>query len=153
MTNRVYKGNKLEYKKFRVRGNIKSFRDLEIYKQTTQLSSQIYDLTFPLNIKGKKLMEGELELLRNLSKQVPRLIAEAYGDRFTSKQLAYQKLEQAMRTISQIITKLDFLLTSIVHQETKQILINFVRKYELQRRKTLNLKRAWERWEEKKEKV
>ncbi|MBM4402529.1 MAG: hypothetical protein FJ044_04775 [Candidatus Cloacimonetes bacterium] len=98
-------------------------------------------------------MEGELELLRNLSKQVPRLIAEAYGDRFTSKQLAYQKLEQAMRTISQIITKLDFLLTSIVHQETKQILINFVRKYELQRRKTLNLKRAWERWEEKKEKV
>jgi|SaaInlStandDraft_5_1057022.scaffolds.fasta_scaffold82847_2 hypothetical protein len=45
---------KLEYKKYRVRGAIKSFRDLEIYKQTTLLASQIIQIELPQKIKSKK---------------------------------------------------------------------------------------------------
>lgn len=139
----------MEYHKFRVRGHIRSFRDLEIYKQTTLLSSQIYNLELPPKIKNKKLLEQELEILRTLSKQPPRLIAEAYGDRFSDRNLAYQKLEEAMQQISQVIAKLDFLIASIENPtELKQEFVKLIRKYQTQRRKILNLKRAWERIEE-----
>lgn len=143
--------SKLEYRKFRVRGHIKTFRDLEIYKQTTNLSSQIYDITLPPKIKSKALFEKELEILRNISKQVPRLIAEAYGDRFTNRILAYQKLEQAMQQISQVIAKFDFLIAAIEASELKQDFVNLIRKYQIQRTKTLNLKKAWIRVEEKRD--
>jgi len=146
---------KLEYQKFRVRGHIRSFRDLEIYKQTTLLSSQIYGLELPPSAKGrsssgrKKLLEQELEILRNISKQIPRLIAESYGDKFSNRNLAYQKLEEAMQQISQVIAKMDFLIATVEHTETKQIFIKLISRYQTQRRKVLNLKRAWERVEEK----
>jgi len=148
-THKTYNKSKLEYRKFRVRGHIRSFRDLEIYKQTTQLASAIYDLTLPANLKNKKLLEKELELLRHLSKQVPRLIAEAWGDRFTNRSLAYEKLEEAMQFISRTITKMDFLLTNVDSQELKQIFVKLIRQYQFQRRKILNLKNAWVRIEEK----
>lgn len=152
MTYSTYKNPKLEYSKFRVRGAIRSFRDLEIYKQTTLLSSEIYQIILPANLRQKKLLEAELDLLRQISKQVPRFIAESYGDRFSSRALAYQKLEKAMQYVSAVIAKLDFLIASVEHQETKQIFIKLIQKYQFQRRKTLNLKRAWERVEEKREK-
>lgn len=141
--------HRLEYRKFRVRGHIKSFRDLEIYKQTTRLSSQIYDLKLPPKIKGKKLLEQELEILRNLSKQVPRLIAESYGDKFTDRQQAYAKLEKTMQMIAKVITKLDFLIATVEHQETKRIFVKLIGYYQRQKRKILNLKRAWIRIEER----
>ncbi len=151
MTYRTYtpEKGKLEYQKFRVRGHIRSFRDLEIYKQTTLLSSQIYDIELPPKIKNKKLLEEELEILRNISKQIPRLIAESYGDKFTNRNLAYQKLEEAAQQISQVIAKLDFLIAAVEHLETKQIFVKLISRYQTQRRKTLNLKRAWEKVEEK----
>jgi len=141
--------SKLEYRKFRVRGHIRSFRDLEIYKQTTLLSSQIYGIDLPPKTKGKKLLEEELEILRNISKQIPRLIAEAYGDRFTDFSGGCNKLEQAAQQTSQVIAKLDFLIAAIEHQETQQIFVKLIRRYQTQKRKTLNLKKAWERIEEK----
>ena len=39
----------MEYKKFRVKTTIKSFRDLEIYKRTTVLCAELFNL---------KLLEG-----------------------------------------------------------------------------------------------
>ena len=38
--NKTY--SKLEYKKFRVKSTIKSFRDLEVYKKTTHLAAEIF---------------------------------------------------------------------------------------------------------------
>jgi len=147
----VYKPkSKLEYRKFRVRGHIRSFRDLEIYKKTTWLSSQIYGIELPPKIKGKKLLERELELLRNISKQIPRLIAESYGDRYTNRQLAYAKLEESMQHIRQTIAKMDFIIAAVEkNQELKHSLTKLIGKYQRQRRKILNLKKAWERIEEK----
>ena len=36
-----------EYKKYRVKTTIKSFRDLEIYKRTTALSAELFTLNPP----------------------------------------------------------------------------------------------------------
>lgn len=141
--------DKLEYRSFRVRGHIKSFRDLEIYKQTTLLSSQIFKLNLPPNLINKKRLEEELQILHGISKQIPRLIAESYGNKFTNRLQAYDKLEEAMQYASQVIAKLDFLIAAIDHLDTKQTLVKMLQKYEVQRRKTLNLKRAWERVEKK----
>ena len=140
---------KLEYKKYRVRGNIRSFRDLEVYKKTTELSSQIFQIELPTNLKGRKKIQEELEVLYNIAKHIPKLIAESYGERFTSKEEAYATLERAMRCIDKTIAKLDFLVAAIGRQETKQELVAMINKYQKQRLKILNLKRAWERFEKK----
>lgn len=132
---------------FRVRAPVKSFRDLEVYQMTTQLSSQLFLLTAPK--KTKIDLTGELVLLRQISKHIPRLIAESYGDKWSSKNLALQKLETAMRYISDIITKADFILAVTGEdntcQEFRAELVGLIKKYQAQRMKIRNLKKAWER--------
>ena len=85
-------GKKLEYKKYRVKSPIKSFRDFEVYKITTQLAVEIFQIEFP---KEAKIYEKEIDILKDLAKPIPKLIAESYGDRFTSLSLALGKLERA----------------------------------------------------------
>ena len=147
---KVKKGrSKLEYRKFRVRGHIKSFRDLEIYKKTTQLSSEIFQIELPRNLKHRPRVQEELATLCTISKYVPKMIAEAYGEKFTNKNSAYAKLERAMQYIDNVVAKLDFLIALLDHQDSKQIFVGLISKYQTQRRKILNLKRAWLRIDEK----
>lgn len=138
----------LEYRKFRVRGNIRSFRDLEIYQKTTELASQIFQLELPKNLKNRQKIQIEAAILYNLAKHIPKLIAEAYGDRFNDRHLAYSKLEKSAQIVSNVITKLDFLSSALALQEIKQIFINLISKYQRERMKILNLKRAWQKTEE-----
>ena len=50
---------------------------------------------------GKNNMPiAELDILKQMSKNIPRLIAEAYGDRFSRMDMALAKLEQAARVVS-----------------------------------------------------
>ncbi|MFH1504680.1 MAG: hypothetical protein ABIH08_04775 [Candidatus Omnitrophota bacterium] len=147
-----YKNNKTarpasrpEYKKYRVRTAIKTFRDLEVYKQTTQLSSEIFQLEIPTPEKNKAKLIKEAEILYELSKNIPRLIAESYGDKFSEFDSAMKKLEKTAQLISAVISKIDFLTASIESQSTKETLNKFLKKYQIQRVKILNLKRAWER--------
>ncbi len=57
--------SEIEYKKYRVKTTIKSFRDLEIYKRTTALSAELFTLKPPDGTHSKHL-ENELEMLREL---------------------------------------------------------------------------------------
>lgn len=134
-----------EYKKFRVKSSIKSFRDLEVYKQTTKLCVEIFQMELPETIKNRKKLSGEIEIMYELAKNVPRLIAESYGDKFSDLTGALQKLEKTAQIISDIITKIDFLVASVEPQEVKEILNKILKKYQTQRVKILNLKRAWDR--------
>ncbi len=92
----------MEYKKYRVKTTIKSFRDLEVYKRTTALSAELFTLNPPDGAHNKHL-ENELEVLRELSKYGPKYIAESYGDRYSDKTLGIKKLEKAAQIISEII--------------------------------------------------
>ena len=74
----------MEYKNFRVKSLIRSFRDLEVYQKTIELSEEITFLEF---IKKQEIS--------SLTEKVPKLIAEAYGDRFDSRELAHNKLTEA----------------------------------------------------------
>ncbi len=77
----------MEYKKynknnFRVRSPIKSFRDLEVYQTTIKLSNILLDLDF---------LNNEKEEIKKISESIPRLIAESYGDKFDSIEIAEKK--------------------------------------------------------------
>ena len=133
-----------EYNKYRVKTSVKSFRDLDVYRQTTLLSSEVFQLIPEIkkNKKEKRLLE-EFEILYAQSKIVPKLIAESYGDRFTDNELAFAKLEQAMRVIANIITKIDFITATAESSDIKETMNKILSKYQKQRVKINNLRRAW----------
>jgi len=139
------RGWRSEYKKFRVKSSIKSFRDLEVYKQTTLLSAEICQFQLPRTIKNRKSLEDDFKKLKELTKHIPRLIAESYGDKFTNLDLSSQKLEKSMQIISMVIAKTDFLIASVDSQEISETLNTSLKKYQIQRVKILNLKKAWQR--------
>ncbi|TSC92839.1 MAG: hypothetical protein CEN89_421 [Candidatus Berkelbacteria bacterium Licking1014_7] len=64
-----FRKGKLEYQKFRVRTPIRTFRDLDVYKDTTKLAAGIFGLKLPVSVKKLNL---EFGLLCQLAKQVPR---------------------------------------------------------------------------------
>lgn len=134
----------MEYNKFRVRTPVRSFRDLEIYRATLALSSEIYLLKQNKN-KNKEIDSfiDEFIVLYDIAKIIPVLIAESYGDRFSSLKLANAKMEKAMQISSDVIVKMDFIIALLSDQELKQIFNQIIQKYQRQRVKVNNLKRAW----------
>lgn len=146
---------KQEYKKFRVRTPVKSFRDLEVYRQTVLLTSEIFILSNKIK-KSKKAKDQQLaeefDILYKLAKIAPKLIAESYGDRFSDFRLGISKLEQTMRILSNIVTKIDCIGNLIESEDIKEPLYKIVGKYQKQRVKINNLRRAWLRVREGREK-
>jgi len=131
-------------KSYRVKSPVKSFRDLDVYKNTTLLSSEIYKFKIPKKFN----IEDEIKILKNLSKNVPRFIAESYGDKFSDRKLALYKLEKSMQYISGIVAKMDFLIAILdedTFQKQKEDLLVLIKKYQTQKIKILNLKKAWQK--------
>ena len=78
----------MEYRNYRIKPPVKSFRDLEVYQKTIQLSDEITSLPF-LNKDG---FEQDNRQIKEIAESIPKLIAEAYGDKFDSTELANKKL-------------------------------------------------------------
>jgi len=136
--NYKYNPNKTDYSKFRVRSIIKSFRDLEVYQKTIKLSEQIINLKF--------LSEQEILEIKSIAENIPKLIAEAYGDRFDSKELAHKKITNAITLTTNLITKIDLLREKFLEDlEKKEDLDKLLINYLTQKRKILNLRRAWDK--------
>ena len=70
------------YQNYRVKSPVKSFRDLEVYQKTIQLSDEIKKLEFITDNTDKNQ-------LKEISESIPKLIAEAYGDRFDPIKLIF----------------------------------------------------------------
>lgn len=139
---------KLEYKNYKVRTAVKSFRDLEVYQKTISLSSEIFNVCEKIRRSKKALSQRlleEFETLYKFSKNVPRLIAESYGDRFSDFTKGIVKMEETMRIVSNIVTKIDCLVLLVDSEEITESLNKAREKYQKQRVKINNLKRAWEK--------
>jgi len=132
----------MPYGNYRVKSPIKSFRDLEVYQKTIQLSDEITNLEF-LN---KEHYEKDSQEIKEISEKIPKLIAEAYGDRFDSKELGHKKLTEAITLAANAITKIDIFREKLKEdKEAKDILDKLLTRYQTQKRKILNLRRAWDR--------
>ncbi len=132
----------MEYKKYRVKTTVKTFRDLEIYKRTTVLCAELYILQAP-ECPHKKQLELEMDILRELSKFVPKYIAESFGDRYSDRNLGISKLEKAAQIVSDIIAKLDFINALASDKDFRETILKTIRDYQVQRIKIINLKRVW----------
>ena len=118
--------------KFRVRSPVKSFRDLEVYQKTVKLSSEVEPL-------------GNAEMTK-AGARIPELIAEAYGDKYDSKQISHQKLTEAVTLITDMKTKIDVLREKFREdRERKEVLDKMLSVYHTQKIKVLNLRKAWDR--------
>jgi len=132
----------MEYKNYRVRSPVKSFRDLEVYQKTIQLYAEIISLEF-LN---KEPFQHHKQQLQESAETIPKLIAESYGDKFDSKELANNKLTEAITLTTNVITKIDILKEQLKdNQEEREILTKLLSNYQRQKIKTLNLRKAWNR--------
>jgi hypothetical protein len=132
----------MEYNKYRVRSPIKSFRDLEVYQKTIELSDEITNLQF-LN---KEQFEEDNKEIKNIAQKIPKLIAESYGDKFDSKELAHKKLTEAITLVTNAITKIDlFKQRFLEDKEAIETLTKILTKYQRQKFKILNLRKAWQR--------
>ena len=141
----------LEYKKFRVRTAIKSFRDLDVYKNATQLSADIFKLKLPEKYRKSEKIKAELNILFDLSKNIPRLIAESHSQKFTDLPGASGKLEKAAQICNLIVSKIDFLSIVVDDAEFRGLLLTILNKYPTNKMKILNLKKAWNKvWGDKK---
>jgi len=131
----------MAYSKYRVKSPVKSFRDLEVYQKTIQLSNEITNLSF----LRKKEFEKDREEIKDITEKIPRLIAESYGDKFDSKEISHKKLTEAITLITSIITKIDLLREKFQEKESKEILDKLLTRYQRQKIKVLNLRNAWDR--------
>lgn len=128
--------------RFRVRSPIRSFRDLEVYQKTIQLSNEITGLEF----LSKDGFEDEKKEIKEVAEKIPKLIAESYGDKFDSRELACKKLTLAVTLITNIITRIDILRERLFDDRViKDVLDGLLSKYQTQKRKVLNLRKAWQR--------
>jgi len=132
----------MEYRNYRVKSPVKSFRDLEVYQKTIQLSDEITNLTFLNDNK----FEQDNRQIKEIAENIPKLIAEAYGDKFDSKELANKKLTDSITLITDAITKIDLFRQRFAEQKVaKEILDKLLMNYQYQKRKVLNLRKAWQR--------
>lgn len=130
--------------RFRVKSFVKSFRDLEVYQKTIELSAQTMNLKIP--VKYAKTVGATCEKLIGSSQEVPKLIAESYGDKFSDIRLAVRKLESALRLMADIIASIDVLRAVLAEEkEVKIKLDELLTHYQRQKTKVLNLQRAWQR--------
>lgn len=124
----------MPYEGFRVKSIVKSFRDLEVYQKTIQLANELSNLSFV----GQELI--------SMSASIPRLIAESYGDKFDSRELAHNKLTEALRLLAGIIAGIDLLREKYSEaKDQKELLDSILTKYQTQKTKILNLRKAWDR--------
>ncbi len=132
----------MEYNSYRVKGPVKLFRDLEVYQKTIQLSDEITNLPF-LN---KESFEKDNEEIKQIAEKIPKLIAEAYGDKFDSRELAHKKLTESVTLITNAVTKIDLFRERFKEdKKSKEILDNLLTRYQTQKIKVLNLRKAWDR--------
>lgn len=132
----------MDYKKFRVRSPVKTFRDLEVYQEAVKLSAELFNLSLPEKFKS---LEGETQTLKENSKLIIKLLVESYSDKFSSMEAANRKMELAIQTANMIVAKIDFLNAAADDEKLRDKLSEILKKYQRVKMKTVNLKRAWER--------
>ena len=109
------------------------------------LSADIFRLKLPEKYRKSEKIKKELDILYNLSKNITRLIAESYGEKFTDLKSSLRKLEMAAQICNLAISKLDFLTIVIDEPEFRGLLLGILNKYPPNKLKILNLKKAWDR--------
>lgn len=123
---------------------IRSFRDLEVYRDSYSFMLEIHRKVLP-KIPSKEKFDLGDQLSRS-SKAIPRLIAEGYAKKH--QKLGFQKyLDDAMAEVNETIVSLEQVRDLYrIESELCQELIN---KYDVLARRLYRLSEAWEDFKRK----
>ncbi len=135
----------MTYGNFRVKSPVKTFRDLEVYQQTTKLSADVFVLKIPVKYRKDEAILDEMDKLKEMAKQIPKLIVEAYSDKFTNLDLADKKMERAAYFVNMVVAKLDFLNALIESEKFNDNTADILKRYQRIKMRIINLKKAWNR--------
>lgn len=168
------KDPKRDKNSFRVKSPVRSFRDLEVYQQTTLLSSKVFRLrrefeeaVSPVKIiydqsaapdapgpvsgapKKASLLE-EWDILQKASREIPMRITQSYSEKFTDLTCALARLEAAAGTIALMTSRFDFILACLdagdsANRSLREEIQSIITGYGRQKIKIINLKKAWAR--------
>jgi len=126
---------------------VKSFYDLEVYKQTYHASITVIKII--LTKLPKKERFDLRDQLRRSSKAVPRLIAEAYSKRYQKK--GYQSLlDDATEESNETIVSLSHVKD--LYNIEKQLCKQLIEIYDKTSRQLQNLSLAWSKFKPRKTK-
>lgn len=135
----------MEYKRFRVRSSVKTFRDLEVYQSAIKLSAEVYSQKLPLKISRNSAAKEEFEQLKKLTKEIPELIMESYNDKFSNLKIASDKLMRAVSLINEMVVKIDFLNALSVNVDFREKMLVILKTYQRTKIRIINLEKAWRR--------
>lgn len=119
---------------------IKSFLDLDVYKESFQLSLEIEVVTKTFPYDEKYLL---CDQMRRASRAIPALISEGYAKRQSVKEFK-KFLRDALAEANEMINHLAFAKSqSYIKSEHADQLIN---RYHIVGKKLSNLEKKWEKF-------
>ena len=123
---------------------IRSFRDLEVYKQTLDCSVQVTKFILPILAEQKY---PAYEEITKCTISVPLRIAEAHGMRFDNFERAVVTLELAMGGCNKMIVFLEQSAGLYEHDIDIVLVEDLSKRYLTVRGKMLRLEKAWKKFQ------
>lgn len=129
-----------------IRGPIRSFRDLEVYRETYEASIKVYrDIIPNLPVEERNDLCSQL---RRSAKAVPRLIAEGYSKKHQQK--GFQKyLDDALGESNEMIVSLSHVADLYGNLVNKQVVEGLIRQYDKSSRQIYKLAVSWKNFKER----
>lgn len=122
---------------------VRSFRDLEVYQRTMECSIYVSEDLIPILKKDKfPLYEG----MQQCALQIPLLIAQAHGLRFSDFAKSVATLEHAMLGCNKMIVYLEQ-ADGLSHNADGSLIEDLSRRYMQTRGKMLRLQRSWQKFQ------
>ncbi len=128
--------------KFSPKRSIKSFRDLDVYRESLECSVIVGKNLVPaLKEAGFPLVEG----MTNCALSVPLLIAEAHGMRFSNFASGVATLEKAMQGCSKMVVYLEE-ARGLCDGLDATLIETLLSRYLQTRGKMLRLEKSWQKF-------
>ena len=129
--------------KYSPKRTVKSFRDLDVYRITTDCALTLAREVLPILEKDKfSLVDG----MRDCALSIPLRVAEAHGMRFSDFAVAVRTLESAMQGCNKMIVYLEQ-ASGLSYNVDVAVLEEFMQKYLQVRGKMLRLERSWQKFQ------
>ncbi len=130
--------------KFSPKKSVKSFRDLDVYRISMELSLDVSKFIIPaLEEEGYPLIEG----MRNSSLSIPLFIADAHSIRFADFDKGVATLERAMQSCNKMVVYLEQSMGLYTKEVDVVLVEDLMKKYITVRGKMFRLMKAWKAWQ------
>lgn len=129
---------------FMSKRRIYSFRDLEVYQRSSQLSAEVMSKVVPqLKEKQYPLTEQMVECSLN----IPILITEAHARRFDDKNSSIEVLDKSMMNCNKMVAYLEQIKNIFGSNADNVLYDELIKNYLATRSKMFNLFKAWKQFQ------